>query len=173
MLNKLITNKGKPGRPVSISKETITKRCLDFYLLNGIDNQSFNNVIKHAGVSKGSIYRLYGIEDSLQKSAMVEYYKTVIKEMLVGFKGQENSLKKIIMDITSGLISNRYKTCLYHRSRMEKYKLGRETRRYIYKIDAEIEKTLEEVTTKEFSKRSRKLKISEIKDIVNFLVNGI
>ena len=55
---------------------------------------------------------------------------------------------------------------------MEKYKLG-ETRRYIYKIDAEIEKTLEEVTTKEFSKRSRKLKVSEIKDIVNFLVNGI
>ena len=173
MLNKLITNKGKPGRPVSISKETITKRCLDFYLLNGIDNQSFNNVIKHAGVSKGSIYRLYGSEDSLQKSAMVEYYKTVIKEMLVGFKSQENTLKKIIMDITSGLISNRYKTCLYHRSRMEKYKLGRETRKYIYKIDAEIEKTLEEVTTKEFSKRNRKLKTSEIKDIVNFLVNGI
>ncbi len=173
MLNKLITNKGKPGRPVSISKETITKRCLDFYLLNGIDNQSFNNVIKHAGVSKGSIYRLYGSEDSLQKSAMVEYYKTVIKEMLEAFKSQENTLKKIIMDITSGLISNRYKTCLYHRSRMEKYKLGRETRKYIYKIDAEIEKTLEEVTTKEFSKRNRKLKISEIKDIVNFLVNGI
>ena len=173
MFNKLITNKGKPGRPVSISKETITRRCLDFYLLNGIDNQSFNNVIKHAGVSKGSIYRLYGSEDSLQKSAMVEYYKTVIKNMLVGFKSKENTLKKIIMDITSGLISNRYKTCLYHRSRMEKYKLGRETRRYIYKIDAEIEKTLEEVTTKEFSKRSRKLKISEIKDIVNFLVNGI
>tara|TARA_B100001989_G_C24484851_1_gene436385 strand:- start:418 stop:1029 length:612 start_codon:yes stop_codon:yes gene_type:complete len=173
MLNKLITNKGKPGRPVSISKETITKRCLDFYLLNGIDNQSFNNVIKHAGVSKGSIYRLYGSEDSLQKSAMVEYYKTVIKEMLEAFKSQENTLKKIIMDITSGLISNRYKTCLYHRSRMEKYKLGRETRKYIYKIDAEIEKTLEEVTTKEFSKRYRKLKTSEIKDIVNFLVNGI
>ena len=173
MLNKLITNKGKPGRPVSISKETITKRCLDFYLLNGIDNQSFNNVIKHAGVSKGSIYRLYGSEDSLQKSAMVEYYKTVVKDLLVGFKSQENSLKKIIMDITSGLISNRYKTCLYHRSRMEKYKLGRETRKYIYKIDAEIEKTLEEVTTKEFSKRNRKLKTSEIKDIVNFLVNGI
>ena len=173
MLNKLITNKGKPGRPVSISKETITKRCLDFYLLNGIDNQSFNNVIKHAGVSKGSIYRLYGSEDSLQKSAMVEYYKTVIKEMLEAFKSQENTLKKIIMDITSGLISNRYKTCLYHRSRMEKYKLGRETRKYIYKIDAEIEKTLEEVTTKEFFKRNRKLKTSEIKDIVNFLVNGI
>ena len=50
----------------------------------------------------------------LQKSAMVEYYKTVIKNMLVGFKSQENTLK-IIMDITSGLISNRYKTCLYHR----------------------------------------------------------
>ncbi len=173
MFNEFITNKGKPGRPVSLSKETITRRCLDFYLLNGIDNQSFNNVIKHAGVSKGSIYRLYGSEDSLQKSAMVAYYKTVIKNMLLGFKSKETTLKKIIMDITSGLISNRYKACLYHRSRMEKYKLGRETRKYIYKIDIEFEKTLEEVTTREFSQRKRNLKNTEIKGVVNFLLNGV
>ncbi len=172
MLNKIMTNKVKPGRPVSISKETITRKCLDFYLLNGIDNQSFNNVIKHAGVSKGSIYRLYGSEDSLQKSAMLEYYNTVIKNMLINFKSKKTTLKKIIMDITSGLIANRYKACLYHRSRMEKYKLGKETRKFIYKIDAEMEKSLEEVIKNEFSTRKKKLKISEIKDIVNFLING-
>ena len=82
MFNTFTTNKRKSGRPVSISKHTITKKCLDFYLLNGIDNQSFNNVIKYTGVSKGSIYRLYGNEDSLQKSALVEYYKTVITQRL-------------------------------------------------------------------------------------------
>ena len=63
MLNNPVANKSRPGRPITISKQTITKKCLEFYLLNGIDNQSFNNVIKHAGVSKGSIYRLYGSED--------------------------------------------------------------------------------------------------------------
>ena len=44
--------KNKAGRPVTIDKNSITKKCLEFYLLNGIDNQSFNNVIKYAGVSK-------------------------------------------------------------------------------------------------------------------------
>ena len=44
--------KNKAGRPVTIDKNRITKKCLEFYLLNGIDNQSFNNVIKYAGVSK-------------------------------------------------------------------------------------------------------------------------
>ena len=64
----------KPGRPVSIDKKTITEKCLDFYWSNGIDNNSFNEIIKHTGVSKGSIYRLYGSEDSLQKNVLMEYY---------------------------------------------------------------------------------------------------
>merc|ERR1711991_346420 len=104
------------------------------------------------------------VKNSLQKSAMVEYYKTVIKNMLLDFKGKDTTLKKIIMDITSGLISNRYKACLYHRSRMEKYKLGKETKKFIYKIDAEMEKSLEEVIKNEFSTRKKKLKVSETKD---------
>ena len=47
-------------------------------------------LLKHG--SKGSIYRLYGSEDTLQKSAMVEYYKTVIKKMLIDFKRKRNYL---------------------------------------------------------------------------------
>ena len=131
--------KNKAGRPVTIDKNGITKKCLQFYLLNGIDNQSFNNVIKYAGVSKGTIYRLYGSEDALQKAVLVEYYNNFIKERLLKYKSKRESLRNIIMDVTSGLISNRYKVCLYHRSRTEKYKLGKETRSYLSKIETKIE----------------------------------
>ena len=165
--------KNKAGRPVTIDKNRITKKCLDFYLLNGIDNQSFNNVIKYAGVSKGTIYRLYGNEDALQKAVLVEYYNSFIKERLLKFKSKRESLKKIIMDVTSGLISNRYKVCLYHRSRIEKYKLGKETRSYLSKIETKIEDAYNIITKYQFSLNKRKYDEAEISNTVNFLLNGI
>jgi AcrR family transcriptional regulator len=146
---------------------------LDFYLLNGIDNQSFNNVIKYAGVSKGTIYRLYGSEDALQKAVLVEYYNSFIKERLLKFKSKRESLKKIIMDVTSGLISNRYKVCLYHRSRIEKYKLGKETRSYLSKIETKIEDAYNIITKYQLSLNNRKYDEAEVSNLVNFLLNGI
>ena len=165
--------KNKAGRPVTIDKNRITKKCLDFYLLNGIDNQSFNNVIKYAGVSKGTIYRLYGSEDALQKAVLVEYYNSFIKERLLKFKSKRESLKKIIMDVTSGLISNRYKVCLYHRSRIEKYKLGKETRSYLSKIETKIEDAYNIITKYQLSLNNRKYNEAEVSKLVNFLLNGI
>ena len=165
--------KNKAGRPVTIDKNSITKKCLDFYLLNGIDNQSFNDVIKYAGVSKGTIYRLYGSEDALQKAVLVEYYNSFIKERLLKFKSKRESLKKIIMDVTSGLISNRYKVCLYHRSRIEKYKLGKETRSYLSKIETKIEDAYNIITKYQFSLNNRKYDEAEISNIVSFLLNLI
>ena len=169
----LVTNKRKSGRPVSISKHTITKKCLDFYLLNGIDNKSFNNVIKYTGVSKGSIYRLYGNEDSLQKSALVEYYKTVMTQRLKEFNSKDATLKNIIMDITSGLITNRYKACFYHRSRVEKYKLGKEVKKIILKIDVEVQKAIKILIKKELYERKKKIDNDEVNNVVNFILNGI
>jgi AcrR family transcriptional regulator len=173
MFKALANYKRKSGRPVSISKHIITKKCLDFYLLNGIDNQSFNNVIKYTGISKGSIYRLYGNEDSLQKSALVEYYQTVITKRLKEFNSKDATLKNIIIDITSGLISNRYKTCLYHRSRVVKYKLGKEVKKIILKIDGDMKKTLKVIVKKEFYERKKEINNHEINEIVDFILNGI
>ena len=173
MFREYSANNNRPGRPVSINKNTITRKCLDFYILNGIDNQSFNNVIKHAGVSKGPVYRLYGSEDSLQRTVLKEYYEIFVKDRLLEFKKSKSTLKDIIMDITSGLISNRYKACLYHRSRMEKYKLGKLTRDFITKIDKEIYLAYEEVVKKELVMRKKEFNTINVEDIVNMVVNGI
>ncbi len=167
------TKINKAGRPVSIDKKTITKRCLEFYLLNGIDNQSFNNVIKYAGVSKGSIYRLYGSEDSLQKASLVEYYNSFIKERFLDFKSNQVTIKKIIMDLTSGLISNRYKVCLFHRSRMERYKLGKEAKDYIDTLETKIEKFYTKLIKNQLLLSKKKVTKTEIKNLVTFFINGI
>ncbi len=167
------SSNNKAGRPVSIDIKEITKKCLDFYVLNGIDNQSFNNVIKHAGVSKGSVYRLYGSEDALQKAALIEYFNTFVKERMVSHYKNQANLKNIIMDVTSGLISNRYRCCLYHRSRMEKYKLGKETKKYISQIDREVEKNFKLIVERDFFSKNKKLSKVEVTELARYVINGI
>ena len=70
------------------------------------------------------------------------------------------------MDVTSGLISNRYKVCLYHRSRIEKYKLGKETRSYLSKIETKIEDAYNIITKYQFSLNKRKYDEAEISNTV-------
>ena len=129
----------KPGRPVTINKEKITERCLEFYWTNGIDNNSFNEVIKYAGVSKGSIYRIYGSEDVLQKSVLSKYFKTVVNKRIKIHS--KDSIKKYVMAITSSLITNKSRPCLFYRTKTEKYKLGPVTRRFLGKMEVDVKKS--------------------------------
>ena len=161
----------KPGRPVSIDKKVITKKCLEFYSNNGIDNKSFNDVIKYAGVSKGTIYRLYGNEDSLQKSVLTEYFNTTMKERLTYWS--DFTVREFIMDVTSGLITNRYKPCLYFRAKMRKYKLGRETRRFIGMVDNKLQAAYISILRNDLIKKNKEIRAQDIKDLADFLINSI
>ncbi len=161
----------KPGRPTTINKEIITSRCLEFYWTNGIDNNSFNEVIKHAGVSKGSIYRLYGSEDMLQKNVLLKYYDTVMKDRLR--RQSKSTLKEYVMYITSSLITNKLKPCLFYRTKVDKYKLGPHARRYLSSMEANIKKGYLDLIKRDFKLKSKKLKSSELLDLADYLVNSM
>ena len=77
------------------------------------------------------------------------------------------------MDITSGLISNKYKCCLHHRSRVEKYKLGKKTRTYISKVDKLLQTAYLEIVERDLKKTHRNLSKSDVKNISNFIFNNI
>lgn len=161
----------KPGRPVSINKETITKKCLEFYWTNGIDNNSFNEVIKHAGVSKGSIYRLYGSEDILQKNVLLKYYNTIMKERLR--RQSESTLKNYVMYITSSLITNKLKPCLFYRTKAEKYKLGPKARKYIEVMEKNIKKGYTDLIKRDLKLKNRKINKNELEDLADYLLNSM
>ena len=55
------------GRPTVINKKNIIKLCCFKYWEEGINKNSFNDIIKYTGVSKGSIYKLFGNEDKLKE----------------------------------------------------------------------------------------------------------
>ena len=161
----------KPGRPVSINKSSITKKCLDFYTINGIDNKSFNEVIKSAGVSKGSIYRLYGSEDSLQKEVLDEYFHNNMKERLDYMS--KVTIKEFIMDVTSALITDKTKPCIFWRSRVEKYKLGPKTRQYIDLIEEKIKVSFKSLIKLHFKKKNVKVSNLYVEELTNFYINNL
>ena len=161
----------KPGRPVTINKEKITEKCLDFYWTNGIDNNSFNEVIKYAGVSKGSIYRIYGSEDVLQKSVLSKYYETVVNKRIK--LHSKNSIKKYVMAITSSLITNKSKPCLFYRTKTEKYKLGPVTKKFLGKMESNVKKGYIDMIKNDFQLKNKKINDLEVVEMADFLINSM
>ena len=47
------------GRPVSLNRKLISEVCMDIYWVKGINNISYNDVIKTSQLSKGSFYKLF------------------------------------------------------------------------------------------------------------------
>ena len=161
----------KPGRPVTINKEKITEKCLDFYWTNGIDNNSFNEVIKYAGVSKGSIYRIYGSEDVLQKSVLSKYYETVVNKRIKVHS--KDSIKKYVMAITSSLITNKSKPCLFYRTKTEKYKLGPVTKKFLGKMEGNVKKGYIDMIRNDFQLKNKKINDLDVVEMANFLINSM
>ena len=161
----------KPGRPVTINKEKITEKCLDFYWTNGIDNNSFNEVIKYAGVSKGSIYRIYGSEDVLQKSVLSKYYETVVNKRIK--LHSKDSIKKYVMAITSSLITNKSKPCLFYRTKTEKYKLGPVTKKFLGKMEGNVKKGYIDMIKNDFQLKNKKISDLDIVEMADFLINSM
>ena len=161
----------KPGRPITLNKEIITDRCLEFYWTNGIDNNSFNQVIKHAGVSKGSIYRLYESEDILQKNVLLKYYDTVMKDRLK--RQSKSTLKDYVMYITSSLITNKLKPCLFYRTKADKYKLGPHARKYLGIMEKNIKKGYIDLIKRDFKMKNKVLKANELVDLADYLLNSM
>ena len=161
----------KPGRPVTINKEEITERCLEFYWTNGIDNNSFNEVIKYAGVSKGSIYRIYGSEDVLQKSVLSKYFETVVNKRIKIHS--KDSIKKYVMAITSSLITNKSRPCLFYRTKTEKYKLGPVTRRFLGKMEVDVKKSYINMIKKDFKLNNKKISEVDVIEMADYLINSM
>ena len=161
----------KPGRPVTINKEKITERCLEFYWTNGIDNNSFNEVIKYAGVSKGSIYRIYGSEDVLQKSVLSKYFETVVNKRIKIHS--KDSIKKYVMAITSSLITNKSKPCLFYRTKTEKYKLGPVTRKFLGKMEGDVKKSYINMIKKDFKLNNKKISEVDVIEMADYLINSM
>jgi AcrR family transcriptional regulator len=98
---------------------------------------SINAVCQMAGISKPSLYRVFGSEDGFNRSVLDRYAEQVLSEMfaiLQAGKGLRETLDALI-DFASA--SPRMETgCLFYKMRAGKHRLGPETRARVEEIDA-------------------------------------
>ena len=61
------------GRPISLNRYNVSETCLHIYWKQGINNISYNDVIKTSKYAKGSFYKLFTNEDDLQSETLINY----------------------------------------------------------------------------------------------------
>ena len=59
----------------------VASRCCYLYWANGVLNVSYNDAIKHAKVSKSTVYKLFKSEDELQKETLAYYDEVYINKL--------------------------------------------------------------------------------------------
>ncbi len=98
---------------------------------------SVNAVCQMAGISKPSLYRVFGSEDGLSLAVLDRYADQVLSEMftmLQGGAGLQDTLDALI-DFASD--DPRMETgCLFYKMRSGKHRLGPRTRARVDEIDA-------------------------------------
>ena len=71
----------KVGRP-SMQKTYILNKSLDIYWKEGIDEYSFNELIKKIKISRTTIYKLFKNEADLQHQTLMLYNNIIVKEWI-------------------------------------------------------------------------------------------
>lgn len=130
----------KIGRPQSIKRIDILDKCVEKYWEVGIDNISFNNIIKYSCVSKSTIYRLFGDEDDLQYYSLKHYYENIIKEWHTIIE-EHKDVNTLIDEYLTGIVEGKHTPCLYNKSIMVKKNLGKRSINLLDTIDKSYKKS--------------------------------
>ena len=99
----------------------------------------------------------------------MEYYNHYIKERLNTI--DDITIKEYLMNVTSVLITNKLRPCLFHRSKAEKYKLGPKTKKYVDLLETKVKSNYAKLIREDFKRSKKKDKKLEISALADFLMN--
>tara|TARA_B100000886_G_C20313114_1_gene444729 strand:+ start:116 stop:724 length:609 start_codon:yes stop_codon:yes gene_type:complete len=159
------------GRPASLSRTIIAEVCLNIYWKNGINNISYNDVIKLSKLSKGSFYKLFKNEDDLKAQTLITYNSDINK--IFDKMRKVEDLYQMMTLLKEHKFQNNLKYCYFFTTYMEKYKLGSKTIKTISKIETKYKSLLSKVTKKHIEKYNINRNIIKINEIVNFIFNSV
>lgn len=125
------------GRPRTLKAETVTEIAAAAYHRADPADVSVNQICDMAGVSKPSLYRVFGSEDGLMRAALTHYAETVLADIFDIFDaGQdlETTLERLIEFASA---DPKMETgCLFYKMRAGKHRLGPLTREKVDDIEA-------------------------------------
>ena len=160
------------GRPISLNRHNVSEPCLHIYWKKGINNISYNDVIKASKLSKGSFYKLFANEDDLHSETLINYRNNDVKLLFHELSNAED-LFQFLSILKNWKFKNDMKYCYFFVAYIEKYKVGIKTRKTISNIESKYKLLLSSITKKHIEKHDIKKSNINIKQIVNFIFNGL
>ena len=125
------------GRPRTMDAGNVLDVAMNAYWRGDPADVSVNAICEMAGISKPSLYRVFGSEDGLACAALDTYAEQVLSDVfaiLQAGKGLRDTLDALI-DFASD--DPRLETgCLFYKMRAGKHRLGQATRARVEAIDA-------------------------------------
>lgn len=128
-------------RQKNLKANDIILKCMNKYWEKGINNFSFNEIIYHSGVSKPSVYRLIGDENTLKSKSIILYYENIIKknhDIIENFPNFYNFIYKTLVNVEKkkdGLADHDKGLCYFQKTRIIKYRCDKKIRLVIDQID--------------------------------------
>ena len=136
---------------------------MHIYWKEGINNISYNDVIKISKLSKGSFYKLFYNEDDLQAETLKKIYNADVTQL---FQKLESS--RFISNAISGKdwkFNNNLKYCYFFISYLEKYQNGKKNKNVIKKIEEKYKLLLDKISRKHIKKYN--IKNNSMKKLIN------
>ncbi len=159
------------GRPACLSRRNVSEVCMNIYWKQGINNISYNDVIKTSKLSKGSFYKLFKNEDDLQAETLNTYINHV--NTLFDKLGNVEDLFHMISLLKDWKFDNNLKYCYFFISYLDKYRMGKKTKNMIDKIELKYRLLLKKISIKHTEKYNLQNNNININQLVNFLLNSI
>lgn len=159
------------GRPTCLSRRNVSEVCMNIYWKQGINNISYNDVIKTSKLSKGSFYKLFKNEDDLQAETLNTYINHV--NTLFDKLGNAEDLFHMMSLLKDWKFDNNLKYCYFFISYLDKYRMGKKTKNMIDKIELKYRLMLKKISIKHTEKYKLQNSNININQLVNFILNSI
>jgi len=161
------------GRPVRLNRYNVSETCLHIYWKQGIKNISYNDVIKTSKFAKGSFYKLFINEDDLQSETLITYTRNNDMNLLYYKLSNAEDLFQALNTHKNWKFNNNMNYCYFFIVYIEKYRAGVKTRKTISNIERKYKLLLSRITEKHIKKHNIKKSNINIKQVVNFIFNGL
>lgn len=160
------------GRPISLNRYNVSEACLYIYWKQGINNISYNDVIKTSKLSKGSYYKLFDNEDDLHSETLINYRNNDVNLLFHELIKVED-LFQFLSALKNWKFKNDMKYCYFFVAFVEKYRVGVKTKKIISNIESKYKLLISRITKKHIEKHNIKKSNINVKQIVNFIFNGL
>ena len=160
------------GRPISLNRYNVSEACLHIYWKQGINNISYNDVIKTSKLSKGTYYKLFVNEDDLHSETLINYSRNDDVNLLFKEISNAEDLFQLLSKLKNWKFKNGMRHCYFFAAYLEKYRLGVKTRKIISNTEKKYKLLLSKITKKHIEKYGIKNSDVNINQIVNFVFNG-